>query len=66
MYKKIAKEVSVFESKVDKAQVVAEASKLLGIELTEEKLQTLKGFMQEFMRLGDKNLSKFKKKMKNG
>jgi|GEM_PF-1937615 len=66
LYKKIARHVSVFESKTEKAELLAEASRLLGVELTEEKLQALKSVMNEFMRLGDRDLERLKKTIVKG
>jgi len=65
-YMKIAKHLSLYESKADKADVLAEASKILGMELTEAKLQALKGLMGEFMRLGDRDLERLKKTIVKG
>jgi len=50
-YKKIAKHVSVHESKADKAEVLAEASKIAGVDLTPEKLAALKNLVAQFERL---------------
>ena len=60
MYKKISRQVKVFESKADKAEVLAEASKLLGVELSEEKLVVLKQLMNEFMKLSGEDVRRFK------
>jgi hypothetical protein len=53
VYKKIAKHVGLYESKADKAEVLAEASRVLGIELTEEKLAMLKDTLQFAMKLAE-------------
>ncbi len=65
-YRKIAKEVNVYESKKNRAEILAEASKLLNMDISEEKLTALKGLMGEFMRLGDKDLERLKRSIGKG
>lgn len=57
-YKKIAKHVSVFESKEDKAQVIQKAGQLLGLEnFTEAQAQQLKTVLQALMKLPEPRLA---------
>lgn len=57
-YKKITRHVSPFESKADKAEVLAEASEILGVELTEEKLNAMRDLFGKFSKLGKKDFKR--------
>ena len=59
-YKKIAKHVGIFETKADKAEVLAQASQILGVELTDEKLAQLRDTLNFAMRLSGDNIKSMK------
>jgi integrase len=60
-YKKIAKHVSVFESKADKAELLAEASKIAGVELTPEKLEAIRALTTQFAKMPTADLQQITK-----
>jgi hypothetical protein len=60
-YKKISKYVGLFESKADKAEVLAEASKIAGVELSEEKLAAMKLLFSQFSKLPANKLEQINK-----
>lgn len=59
-YKKIAKHVGLFGSQADKAQVLAEASKIAGVELSEDKLNAIKSLLGHFATMPIEDIDKLK------